>query len=66
MGFADNFMKLSSDKCHILVLRQLCGDLVTVEIGNTDVVNGSDEKWEWWPRGLRHLWFEGFSFWGVL
>ena len=42
--FADNFMKLSADKCHLLVLGQRCDDPVTVKIGNTDVVNSSEEK----------------------
>ena len=40
---ADNFMKLNADKCH-LVLGQRCDDPVTVKIGNTDVVNSSEEK----------------------
>ena len=39
--FADNFMKLNADKCHLLVLGQRCDDSVTVKIGNTDVVNSS-------------------------
>ena len=42
--FADNFMKLNADKCHLMVLGQRCDDLVTVRIGNADVVNNSDEK----------------------
>ena len=42
--FADNFMKLNADKCHLLVLGQRCDDPVTVKIGNTDVVNSSEEK----------------------
>ena len=42
--FADNFMKLNADKCHLLVLGQRCDDSVTVKIGNTDVVNSSEEK----------------------
>ena len=37
--FAVNFMKLNADKCHRMVLGQKCDDLVTVEIGNTDVGN---------------------------
>ena len=36
-------MKLNADKCH-LVLGQRCDDPVTVKIGNTDVVNSSEEK----------------------
>ena len=42
--FADNFMKLNADKCHLLVLWQRCDDPVTVKIGNTDVFNSSEEK----------------------
>ena len=42
--FADNFMKLNADKCHLLVLGQRCDDPVTVRIGNADVVNSSEEK----------------------
>ena len=42
--FADNFMKLNADKCHLLVLRQRCDDPVAVKIGNTEVVNSSEEK----------------------
>ena len=42
--FADNFMKLNAEKCHLLVLGQRCDDSVTVKIGNTDVVNCSEEK----------------------
>ena len=42
--FADNFMKLNADKCHLLVLGQRCDDPVTVRIGNADIVNSSEEK----------------------
>ena len=42
--FADNFMKLNADKCHLLVLGQRCDDPVTVRIRNADVVNSSEEK----------------------
>ena len=42
--FADNFMKLNVDKCHLMVLGQRCDDSVAVKIGNTDVVNSSEEK----------------------
>ena len=42
--FADNFMKLNADKCHLLVLGQRCDDSVSVKIGNTDVVTSSEEK----------------------
>ena len=45
--FADNFMKLNADKCHLLVLGQRCDDpvtVVTVRIGSGDVVNSSEEK----------------------
>ena len=40
--FADNFMKLNADKCHLLVLGH--DDPVTVRIGSADVVNSSEEK----------------------
>ena len=42
--FADNFMKLKADTCHLLHLVQRCDYPVTVKIGNTDVVNSSEEK----------------------
>ena len=42
--YADNFMKLNADTCHLLVLGQICDDPVTVKIGNTDFVNSSEEK----------------------
>ena len=42
--FADNFMKLNADKCHLMFLGQRCDDSVTVKIGNAHVVNSSEEK----------------------
>ena len=42
--FSDNFMKLNADKCHLLVLGQRSDDPVTVRIGNSEVVNSSEEK----------------------
>ena len=42
--YADNFMKLNADKCHILVLGQRYDDPVTVKIRNSKVINGSEEK----------------------
>ena len=42
--FADNFMKLNADKCHLLVLGQRFHDPVTVRIGSTNVVNSYEEK----------------------
>jgi hypothetical protein len=42
--FADNYMKLNADKCHLLVIGQRCDDPVTVRIGNADIVNSSEEK----------------------
>ena len=42
--FADNFMKLNADKCHLLVLGQRCDDSVTVSIGSAKVVNSYEEK----------------------
>ena len=41
---ADNFMQSNADKCYLLVLEQRCDDPVTVKVGNTDVVNSSEEK----------------------
>ena len=41
--FADNFMKLNGDNCD-LVLGRRCDGLVTVEIGNAEIVNSSEEK----------------------
>ena len=37
-------MKLNADKCHLLVLGQSSDDPVTVRIGNSEVVNSSEEK----------------------
>ena len=42
--FADNFMKLNADKCHLLVLGQRCDDPITVRIGSANVVNSYEEK----------------------
>ena len=42
--FSNNFMKLNADKCHLLVLEQRSDDPVTVRIGNSEVVNSSEEK----------------------
>ena len=42
--FANNFMKLNEDKCHLLDIWQRCDDPVAVKIGNTEVVNSSEEK----------------------
>ena len=42
--FADNFMKLNADKCHLLVLGQCTNEPVTVRIGNSEVVNCPQEK----------------------
>ena len=42
--FANNFMKLNADKCHLLVIGQRCDDPVAVKIGNAEVVNSSEEK----------------------
>ena len=42
--FADNFMKLNADECHLLVLGQSTNEPVTVRIGNSEVVNSSQEK----------------------
>ena len=36
--FANNFMKLNADKCHLLVIGQRCDDPVAVKIGNAEVV----------------------------
>ena len=37
-------MKLNADKCHLLVLGQSSDDPVTARIGNSEVVNSSEEK----------------------
>ena len=37
-------MKLNADKCHLLALGQSSDDPVTVRIGNSEVVNSSEEK----------------------
>ena len=42
--FTDNFMKFNADKCHLMILGQRCDDSVTIKIGNTDIVNSSEEK----------------------
>ena len=42
--FADHFMKLNADKCHLLVLGQRCDDPVTVRTGSANVVNSYEEK----------------------
>ena len=42
--FADNFMKLNADKCHLLVLGQRCDDPVIVRIGSVNVVSSYEEK----------------------
>ena len=42
--FADNFININANECHVLVLGQRCDDRVTVKIGNTDVVNSSEER----------------------
>ena len=35
--FANNFIKLNADKCHLLVIRQRFDDPVAVKIGNAEV-----------------------------
>ena len=42
--FANNFMKLNADKCHLLVLGQRCDDSVTVRTGSANVVNSYEEN----------------------
>ena len=42
--FADNFVKLNADKCHLLVLGQSTNEPVPVRIGNSEVVYSSQEK----------------------
>ena len=42
--FSDNFMKSNADKCHLFVLGQRSDDPVTARIGNSKVVNSSEEK----------------------
>ena len=42
--FANNFMKLNADKCHLLVIGKRCDDPVAVKIGSAEIVNSSEEK----------------------
>ena len=42
--FADNVMKLNADKCHLFVFGQSSDYPVTVRIGNSEVVNSSEEN----------------------
>ncbi len=42
--FADNFMKLNTDKCHLLVLGKSASQSVTVNIGNSSIENKDEEK----------------------
>ena len=42
--FRDNFMKLDAEKCHLLVLGQSSNDSVIVRIGNSEVVNSTEER----------------------
>ena len=42
--FGDNSMKLNADRCHLLVLGQWFDNHDTVRIGDTYVVNNSEEK----------------------
>ena len=42
--FANNFMKLNADKCHLLVIGRRCDDPFAVKIRNAEVINSSEEK----------------------
>ena len=42
--FADNFMKLNTDKCHLMVLGRNSNQQVTVNVGNSFTENTEEEK----------------------
>ena len=42
--FANNFMKLNTDKCHLLMLGKGSNGTVTVNIGNSTIENSGEEK----------------------
>ena len=42
--FADNFMKLNTDKCHLMVLGRNSNQRVTVNVGNSVIKNTEAEK----------------------
>ena len=42
--FADNFMKLNTDKCHLMVLGRSPNKKVTVNVGNSVIENTEEEK----------------------
>ena len=42
--FADNFMKLNTDKCHLMVLGRNSNKKVTVNVGNSVIENTEEEK----------------------
>ena len=42
--FANNFMKLNTDKCHLMVLGRNSNQKVTVNVGNSVIENTEEEK----------------------
>ena len=42
--FADNFMKMNTDKCHLMVLGRNSNQRVTVNVGNSVTENTEEEK----------------------
>ena len=42
--FTDNFMKLNTDKCHLMVLGRNSNKKVTVNVGNSVIENTEEEK----------------------
>ena len=42
--FANNFMKLNADRCHLFVIGEKCNDSVAVKIGNSEGINSPEEK----------------------
>ena len=42
--FTDNFMKLNTNKCHLLILGKSSNQQVTVNLGNFIIANSEEEK----------------------
>ena len=42
--FADNFMKLNTDKCHLIMFSRNSNQQVTVNVGNSVIENAEEEK----------------------
>ena len=41
--FADNFMKLNTDKCHLLILGRNSNQQITVNVGDSVIENTEEE-----------------------